>query len=39
MDDYKEQILEMIRKMDDERMLRYIFKIISSLVNGKKSSQ
>lgn len=37
--DYKEQILEIIRRIDDEKMLRYIYTFISSLLNGKKSNQ
>ena len=37
--DYKEQILEIVRRIDDEKMLRYIYTFISSLLNGKKSNQ
>ena len=37
--DYKGQILEIIRRIDDEKMLRYIYTFISSLLNGKKSNQ
>lgn len=37
--DYKEQILEIIRNTDDERILGCIFWFISGILNGKKSSR
>ena len=37
--DYKDNIIKLVRKIDDERMLRYIYQIITSLLKGKKSSR
>ena len=36
--DYKENIIKMVKMIDDEKMLRYIYQIITSLLKGKKSS-
>lgn len=37
--DYKEQILEIVRNIDDERILGCIYWFISGILKGKKSSQ
>ena len=37
--DYKEKILEIVRRIDDERILSYIYWFISGILENKKSSQ
>lgn len=37
--DYKKQILEIVRRIDDERTLSYIYWFISGILEKKKSSQ
>lgn len=37
--DYKETIIDLVKKIEDERVLRIILSFITGITNGKKSSQ
>nr|DAG63642.1 MAG TPA: hypothetical protein [Caudoviricetes sp.] len=39
MGDYKEKIMQLVEKINDDKILRYIFIILDDIVKGEKKNE
>mgnify|MGYP007084550476 FL=1 len=39
MGDYKEKIVQLVEKINDDKILRYIFIILDDIVKGEKKNE
>lgn len=39
MGDYKEKIMQLVGKIDDDKILRYIYIILDDIVKGEKKNE